>query len=63
MDIQSVDEIRNIIADYLKYYSVAAKSMTTTERDALSPSDKMIIYNSTTTKFQGYNGATWVDLS
>lgn len=36
-------------------------SLTTTERDALTPVKRMLIYNSTTDKFQGYNGA-WVDL-
>jgi len=35
--------------------------LTTTERNFLSPSEGMIIYNTTDDKFQGYNGA-WVDL-
>lgn len=34
--------------------------MTSTQRDALTPLAGMIIYNTTTSKFQGYNGA-WVD--
>jgi len=37
-------------------------SFTTTERDALTPSNGTVIYNSTTDKFQGYAGGTWVDL-
>jgi len=36
--------------------------LTTTQRDALTPVGGMLIYNSTTNKFQGYNGA-WVDLN
>jgi hypothetical protein len=36
--------------------------MTTAERDASSPSNGMIIYNSSTDKFQGRAGGAWVDL-
>jgi hypothetical protein len=36
--------------------------LTTTERNALSAVNGMIIYNSTTSKFQGYAGGSWVDL-
>ena len=36
--------------------------ITTTARDALTPENGMIIYNSTTNKFQGRAGGTWVDL-
>lgn len=35
---------------------------TTTERNALSASDGMMIYNSTDNKFQGRAGGSWVDL-
>lgn len=38
-------------------------SLTTTQRDALTPSAGMIIYNATTAKHQGYGGlGTWADL-
>jgi len=37
--------------------------MTTTERDAIaSPEGGDMIFNTTTSKFQGYNGTSWVDL-
>ena len=37
-------------------------SFTTAERDALSPVNGDIIYNSTTNKFQGRANGSWVDL-
>lgn len=37
-------------------------SYTTDERDAISPTNGDVIYNTTTNKFQGYAGGTWVDL-
>ena len=37
-------------------------SYTTTQRDALTPGNGDVIYNSTTDKFQGYAGGSWVDL-
>lgn len=36
--------------------------MTTTQRDALTPTAGMMVYNSTTNKHQGYNGTIWNDL-
>ena len=39
-----------------------AANKTTTERDALSPVNGMMIYNSTEHKFQGYANGVWVDL-
>ena len=36
---------------------------TTTQRDALTPANGSTIYNSTTNKFQGYEGGAWVDLA
>jgi hypothetical protein len=35
--------------------------MTTTQRDALTAANGMLIFNTSTSKFQGYNGS-WVDL-
>jgi len=37
-------------------------SMTTTERNALTPANGMVIYNSTDNKFQGYENGSWVNL-
>ncbi len=36
--------------------------MTTTQRNALTAYDGMLIYNSTTNKFQGYANSAWTDL-
>ena len=37
-------------------------SMTTTERNALTPANGMVIYNSSDNKFQGYENSSWVNL-
>lgn len=37
-------------------------SLTTTQRDAFTPGNGMIIYNTTTAKFQGYEAGAWVNL-
>lgn len=36
--------------------------LTTTQRDALTPSNGMFIYNATTNQFEGYENGGWVDL-
>jgi len=36
--------------------------LTTTERNALTATAGMLVYNSTTNKHQGYDGAIWNDL-
>ena len=38
------------------------KSYTTTQRDALTPANGMIIYNTTTSKLEAHAGGTWVSL-
>ena len=42
--------------------AVNIKSYTTTERDALTSAAGDMIYNSTTSKVQFYNGSAWNDL-
>jgi hypothetical protein len=39
-----------------------AQTFTTTQRNALTAFNGMLIYNSTTSKIQGYAGGAWVDL-
>lgn len=38
-------------------------SFTDTQRDALTPNNGDVIYNSTTNRFQGYQQDAWVDLA
>ena len=42
--------------------SFTIPSLTTTERDALTAANGMLIYNSTLNKFQGYENSAWVDM-
>ena len=37
-------------------------NMTTTERNALTAQNGMVIYNSTTNKMQAYENNSWVDM-
>lgn len=37
-------------------------SVTRPERDLITPTNGMVIYNSTVNKFQGYQGGTWINL-
>ncbi len=53
-----IDALHTVIGGALRFLT-----LTTTERDALSPTiNGMMIYNSTTNKFQGYAAGAWVDL-
>ena len=42
--------------------SFTIPSLTTTERNALTAVNGMLIYNSTDNKFQGYEGGSWANL-
>ena len=37
-------------------------NMTTTQRDALTAANGMIVYNTTANKFQGYENGAWANL-
>ncbi len=43
--------------------AILLSRMTTAERDALTAVAGMMIFNTTTSKFQGYDGAVWADLN
>jgi hypothetical protein len=59
-NIHEIDETRNIVEDFLRIKGMP--SMTTTQRDALSADNGVIIYNTTTGKLQGKQAGTWSDL-
>lgn len=42
--------------------AVLLSRLTSTQRDALTAIDGMLVYNTTSNKFQGYAGGVWVDL-
>ena len=57
--VAQVDVVGAIAAtEYIQF-----GNYTTAERDAITAQSGMVIYNSTTNKFQGYSVNAWVDLS
>lgn len=38
-------------------------ALTQAQIDALVPAEGWVVFNTTTDKFQGYDGAAWVDLN
>jgi hypothetical protein len=42
--------------------SLTAPSMTTAERDALTATNGMVIYNTTTNRVESYENGSWADL-
>jgi hypothetical protein len=46
-----------IVKDFIQF-----GSLTTIERDDLTPSNGMVIYNTTDNKFQGYQNGNWINL-
>jgi hypothetical protein len=60
------DAFRIINENFTDLYTTNAllmPRMTTTERDAMSPINGMIIYNSTDDKFQGYGAGAWGNIA
>ena len=56
-------EVANMTASKTTFATaVQLASFTTTQRNSLSAANGMVIYNTTTSKFQGYAGGSWVDL-
>ena len=42
--------------------SFSVPTLTTTQRDALTASNGMLVYNTSTNKFQGYENGSWTNL-
>lgn len=60
IDDENNDMVFEVDLEVKGYMIIGGK--TTTERDALTPVNGMMIYNSTVHKFQGYANGVWVDL-
>ena len=46
---------------YVDARNLRCVNVTTTERDALAAEAGMVVFNTTTSKHQGYNGSSWSD--
>jgi hypothetical protein len=47
------------VKDYVDVRNLRCVRLTTAERDALSAEAGMIVFNTTVSKHQGYDGTTW----
>lgn len=56
----TADNVEAIVANFTE--SLALPTYTLTERNTLAPQAGWVIFNETTSKFQGYTGVSWVDL-
>ena len=61
-DIATINANETIISGNLTASNVFLPKKTTTERDAMSAQDGMIIFNTTNSKAQVYGGGSWHNL-
>lgn len=47
------------LKDYVDSRNIRCRVVTTTERDALAAEAGMVVFNSTLSKHQGYDGSAW----
>ncbi len=61
-DNGNIDFKQNLTFSGTDTVGLTIKTLTTIQRDALTASTGMVIYNSTTSNFEGYDGTAWLDL-